>query len=83
MDSQWVTWALQGLIGVILIRIWNQLDTATKDISAVRQKIAEEFVTKSDWESMRIRLHDIEDWISGQKALAQLSQYKRARKEDL
>lgn len=76
MDAQWVTWALQALIVYVLYKTDKRLDENTSAINLLTLKLAQEFVGIKEWESLRIRLHNIEDWISGQKAVADLKRLK-------
>lgn len=74
--EQWITWALQGLIGFILVRLWKQLDAGVTATSSLTVAVAELkldlhkfFVMKTEWTEVRERLRTIEDYVAGQKAI--------------
>lgn len=81
----WLTWALQALIALLLARLWGQLDDATKAIHALnvlvteqgikyKLEMAEQYVKIDQWMHVRKRLHDLEDYVSGLKALAKFKE---------
>jgi hypothetical protein len=77
MPGEWVTWALQGLIAVVLIRIWSQLDRATAAIAALAILVADQYVTKLEWARewgiVRDRLHDLTASVAALRALQQMA----------
>ena len=65
MMEQFITWALQFLIGVVLARIWVQLDKNTEALNSLSVKMMENYATKYSVELMRTEfdksIHDIRD----------------------
>lgn len=74
VETQWITWALQGLIAAVLGVIWGQLSAATKAIAELATEIARNYMPraecvelihgmKAEWASevsrMRDNLHDV------------------------
>lgn len=70
--EQWVTWGLQALIGLVLTRLWNQLDRNTRAVSEINLEIHKAFATKTEWEQVRARLHDLENYVAGLRAIDEL-----------
>lgn len=76
MATEWVTWALQGLIGFLLLVVWQKLEQNAKsilDLTAVvndfKLDIAKNYIRESrytpEWEEVRRRLHVVEGWQVG------------------
>lgn len=63
MTADWVTWALQLLLGVLLARVWIQLDKNTDAISAMREHLPTFYLPKREFEYFRTdtdkSLHDM------------------------
>lgn len=53
MENQWVTWALQGLIGFILWLVWQQLSKNTDAINKIQVDLPTNYVTKNDFNGFR------------------------------
>lgn len=72
MELQWITWALQGLIALVLIVILRKIDENEKSVIALTLALAKHYVHKDDWERVRVRLHEVENYIAGEKAIKAL-----------
>lgn len=53
METQWVTWALQGLIVAVLMWFKQQLDRNTESITNLREDLPQNYVLKDDSETYR------------------------------
>lgn len=69
---EWITWALQALIAAVLATIWKQLQLATRSIvetngaiAGLHLEVTRDYVKITEWERVRARLHDIENWRAG------------------
>jgi len=78
----WVTWGLQGLLGFMLVKIWARLDENTKSINEMKIDMAKNYVAKEDWVIIRQRVHDLANWIVGEKAVREAAVAHIAQKQD-
>lgn len=46
MNHEWVTWAFQILLGLLLTRVWLAIDKNTDSISSLREEIPKTYATK-------------------------------------
>lgn len=73
--TQWITWALQGLIATTLMTIWKQLQLANKSIEELRLLVVGDYVKTAqyvvDYERIRQRVHVLENWKIRQEALTE------------
>jgi len=63
-------------IGFFLKQISDKLEELTKSITDLRIKVIEDFVTKTEWEQLRVRLHDLSGLIG------KIDQWQRFYDED-
>ncbi len=63
MSGDWVTWALQLLLAVLLARVWLQIDKNTDALTQLRIDIPTHYVTKSEFDKFegytRTRFHEL------------------------
>lgn len=64
---------MENLLEMLIVSVISAGITAYVNIKVIKEQFAE---MKEEWHHMRIRLHDIEDWIAGQKAVAELKKMK-------
>ena len=66
---EWITWALQGLIGFLLLVVWQKLDENNKAINALALKMSDQYSKKEDIDQLYERLRCREVWKAGEQAL--------------
>jgi len=60
MSAEWITWGLQGLVGFLLIVVWQKLEENSRAINALALKLAESYARKEELDPIRDQVRNLE-----------------------